>query len=253
MLMTWSTSSSLATAMVYYEALVSSPAVLDDNSIFCSGGDFRFLMGGTSSKNALQITAHDKAILDLKLELVIAKEVEVAKHHLKNNDKKRAMLALKKKKFQESLLEKTDAQLFTLEQMTQTIEYSLIEKDIVNGLKKGNDVLAQIHKEMSVEAVEKLMDDTADAIAYQNEIDQLLSGSLSKDDEEEAEAELEELLRLELEAAPKVPKTTLGEGEAEADGIEFPEVPTTEPSAAEPAQSTPQKGKAKAKAQVLAA
>jgi hypothetical protein len=35
-------------------------------------------------------------------------------------------------------------------------------------LKKGNDVLNEIHKETSVEAVEKLMDDTAEAIAYQN-------------------------------------------------------------------------------------
>jgi hypothetical protein len=38
----------------------------------------------------------------------------------------------------------------------------------LEGLKHGNDVLSEIHKETSVEAVEKLMDDTADAIAYQN-------------------------------------------------------------------------------------
>jgi charged multivesicular body protein 6 len=44
----------------------------------------------------------------------------------------------------------------------------LVEKQIFEGLKKGNDVLNEIHKETSVEAVEKLMDDTADAIAYQN-------------------------------------------------------------------------------------
>ncbi|KAI8853707.1 hypothetical protein BC829DRAFT_381966 [Chytridium lagenaria] len=153
-------------------------------------------MGGSSSK-VPKITAHDKAILDLKvqrdklkqyqkkLELVIGKEVEVAKHHLKNGDKKRAMLALRKKKYQESLLEKTDAQLFTLDRWQRC--------------------LGQIHKEMSVEAVEKLMEDTADAIAYQNEIDELLTGSISKDDEEEAEAELEELLKAELAEAPKVP------------------------------------------------
>jgi charged multivesicular body protein 6 len=35
-------------------------------------------------------------------------------------------------------------------------------------LKSGNAVLNEIHKETSVEAVEKLMDDTAEAIAYQN-------------------------------------------------------------------------------------
>jgi hypothetical protein len=38
----------------------------------------------------------------------------------------------------------------------------------MEGLKNGNDILKEIHKETSVEAVEKLMDDTAEAIAYQN-------------------------------------------------------------------------------------
>ena len=34
-------------------------------------------------------------------------------------------------------------------------------------LKQGNEVLKQIHSEMSLENVEKLMSDTADAVAYQ--------------------------------------------------------------------------------------
>jgi charged multivesicular body protein 6 len=44
----------------------------------------------------------------------------------------------------------------------------LVEKQVLEGLKNGNSVLKEIHKETSIEAVEKLMDDTADAIAYQN-------------------------------------------------------------------------------------
>lgn len=39
---------------------------------------------------------------------------------------------------------------------------------MLDGLKNGNAVLKEIHKEMSLEDVERLMDDTADAIAYQN-------------------------------------------------------------------------------------
>jgi charged multivesicular body protein 6 len=42
-----------------------------------------------------------------------------------------------------------------------------VEKDVVFGLKQGNAVLKEINQEMSLESVEKLMDDTADAIAYQ--------------------------------------------------------------------------------------
>ena len=51
---------------------------------------------------------------------------------------------------------------------TQSVEYALVEKQVLDGLKSGNAVLKEIHKETSVEAVEKLMDDTADAIAYRN-------------------------------------------------------------------------------------
>jgi charged multivesicular body protein 6 len=39
---------------------------------------------------------------------------------------------------------------------------------MVAGLKKGNEVLNQIHKEMNIADVEKLMDDTQEAIEYQN-------------------------------------------------------------------------------------
>ena len=35
------------------------------------------------------------------------------------------------------------------------------------GLKQGNAVLKELHKEMNVESVEKLMSETADAVAYQ--------------------------------------------------------------------------------------
>ena len=84
---------------------------------------------------------------------------------------------------------------------TQTIEYSLIEKDIIAGLQKGNDVLKQIHLEMNVDTVSKLMDDTADAIAYQNEINDIMSGTLSEGDLEDCEKELELLLKEEVNIA----------------------------------------------------
>lgn len=120
-----------------------------------------------------------------QLNVVIEKEVEAAKLAIQQGNKQKALLALKKKKYQVQLLEKTDQQLMNLEELvrsdynvkrfhanykfqTHSIEYALVEKQILEGLKHGNDVLNEIHKETSVEAVEKLMDDTADAIAYQN-------------------------------------------------------------------------------------
>jgi Snf7 len=48
-----------------------------------------------------------------------------------------------------------------------TIEFSLVEASILHGLKQGNAVLAEIHKEMNIEGVERLMGETQEAIAYQ--------------------------------------------------------------------------------------
>jgi charged multivesicular body protein 6 len=48
----------------------------------------------------------------------------------------------------------------------------------MHGLQQGNKVLSEIHKELSVENVEKLMNETQEAIAYQRvRLDEPLSAS----------------------------------------------------------------------------
>jgi charged multivesicular body protein 6 len=49
-----------------------------------------------------------------------------------------------------------------------------VEKDVVFGLQQGAAVLKEINKEMSLESVEKLMDDTADGIAYQEVVSNMV-------------------------------------------------------------------------------
>ncbi|CEP15114.1 hypothetical protein [Parasitella parasitica] len=212
-------------------------------------------MGAGASKN--KVTSQDRAVLDLKvqrdklkryqkkLNVVIDKEVEAAKIAIQQGNKQKALLALKKKKYQVQLLEKTDQQLMNLEELTNSIEFALVEKQVLEGLKCGNDVLKEIHKETSLEAVEKLMDDTADAIAYQNEIDQMLHGLISTEDEEEIMKELDELreqeiLRMQIMSElPNLPSNKLPQVLPD----QIPDVPTHIPSsivedkqAAEPAR-----------------
>ncbi|KAI8832584.1 Snf7-domain-containing protein [Chytriomyces cf. hyalinus JEL632] len=217
-------------------------------------------MGANSSKQPPKITQHDRAILDLKVQRdkikkyqkklaqVAESETRIAKSHLAKGDKRRALLALKKKKYQESLIEKADMQLLNLEQMTDTIEFALIERDILEGLKQGNTVLKEIHKEMNVEAVQQLMDDTADAIAYQNEIDEILGGKLSDSDMEDIEEELEALVAAEFAALPKIPENQLPSAQID---LELPDVPAQEPS--EPIQERRQKQKARAEEEPMLA
>ncbi|KAJ3045108.1 Vacuolar protein sorting-associated protein 20 [Rhizophlyctis rosea] len=220
-----------------------------------------------------KITSKDKTILDLKvqrdklkqyqkkIQSVLDREVEVAKHHLRQGDQGRALLALKKKKYQERLLAQTDQQLLTLEQLTGQIEYALVEQDILRGLQQGNEVLKEIHKEMSLDAVQKLMDDTADAIAYQAEIDELISGKITDEDEEEIMAQLDALVEEEMnEKLPTVPETPFPGTEQQPvkiparqkdDVLELPSVPDTplpdleEPTAEEATETVASKRKGK--------
>lgn len=87
---------------------------------------------------------------------------------LAQGDRKKALLALRRKKYQQSLLAKTDSQLEQLESLTSSVEFAKIQKDIVFGLQQGTKVLKEIHTEMGgIDHVEKLMGETAEAIAYQ--------------------------------------------------------------------------------------
>jgi len=70
----------------------------------------------------------------------------------------------------------------------------MVEKEVFAGLAAGNQVLKELHKEMSLSDVEKLMDETAESIAYQDEIDEMLSTRLSVAEEEDIEAELDAMV-----------------------------------------------------------
>lgn len=121
-----------------------------------------------------------RAILDLKLQrdklkqyrnritVLTDRETAIAKECLAQDDRRRALLALRRKKYQESLLDKTDGQLAQLEQLASQVEFALVQKDVMYGLQQGTEVLQAINKEMGgIEAVERLMGETEDARAYQ--------------------------------------------------------------------------------------
>ncbi|KAJ5740899.1 hypothetical protein N7493_000771 [Penicillium malachiteum] len=163
-------------------------------------------MGNTSSSQ--KISSQDRAILDLKnqrdklkqyrkrITVLTDRETEIAKECLAQNDRRRALLALRRKKYQESLLDKTDGQLAQLEQLASQVEFALVQKDVLFGLQQGTEVLKAINKEMGgIEGVERLMGETEEARAYQEEISQMLEGNLSNQDEDDVEEELEALQR----------------------------------------------------------
>jgi len=145
---------------------------------------------------------------------------------------------LKKKKYQEQLIEKTSVQLDNVEQLIGQIENAQIEKKVFDALKSGTQALQDIQKEMKIEDVEKLMEETQDAIAYQDvcycvvctavdccfintlicckickqEITRILSEKLTNDDEDDIASELDKLessMTADSLAQVQVPQTNL--------------------------------------------
>ncbi|KAL3247521.1 hypothetical protein MRX96_056954 [Rhipicephalus microplus] len=92
------------------------------------------------------------------------------------------------------------------------IEFAQIEIQVVEGLKVGNESLKKLHEVLSVEAIEKIMNETQEGIEKQKEIDDLLSGQLSAEDDEAVLAELEALVSEdEARAVLDLPPCAFGE------------------------------------------
>ena len=163
-----------------------------------------------------------------RITVLTDREKAIAKECLAKGDTNKAKLALRRKKYQESLLSKTDAQLAQLEQLTSDVEFALVQKDVLYGLQQGTAVLKEIHKEMGgIENVEKLLGENEEARAYQEvrihvspientltsaiqEISELLANKMSNQEEDEVEDELEAL-------------------EAEVSGVTLPDAPVAQP------------------------
>jgi len=178
-------------------------------------------------KKESRVTEQDKAILQLKqqrdkmkqyqkkITVQLEKERELAKTLLKAGRKDKAKLLLRKKKFQEGLLVKTDGQLDNIERMVHDIEFAQIEAKVIDGLKSGNEALKKMHQMMSIEDVERIMDETQEAVEYQQEIDAILCGGLTDQDEDDVLSELDDMI-----------KSSLPDAEAAEEDVQLPDVPT---------------------------
>ncbi|KAL4294921.1 hypothetical protein AHAS_Ahas18G0276400 [Arachis hypogaea] len=179
----------------------------------------------------------DKLPKNSKLDAVIEAEKQAARDLIREKKKDRALLALKKKKAQEELLKQVDAWVINVEQQLADIELASKQKAVFESLKAGNDAMKAIQSEINIEDVQKLMDDTAEAKAYQDEINAILGEKLSAEDEEEILAEFENLeTQLAVEDLPEVPSSVLQD-----DKLDLPDVPTKAPAASEAEVSSERK------------
>uniref|UniRef100_H2NV00 Charged multivesicular body protein 6 n=1 Tax=Pongo abelii TaxID=9601 RepID=H2NV00_PONAB len=150
-------------------------------------------------KKQSRVTEQNKAILQLKqqrdklrqYQKRIAQQLEreraLARQLLRDGRKERAKLLLKKKRYQEQLLDRTENQISSLEAMVQSIEFTQIEMKVMEGLQFGNECLNKMHQQ----------------------IDELL-GSFTQEDEDAILEELSAITQEQIEL-PEVPSEPLPE------------------------------------------
>ncbi|KAK2112293.1 hypothetical protein P7K49_012040 [Saguinus oedipus] len=139
----------------------------------------------------------------------LERERALARQLLRDGRKERAKLLLRKKRYQEQLLDRTENQISSLEAMVQSIEFTQIEMKVMEGLQLGNECLNKMHQVMSIEEVERILDETQEAVEYQRQIDELLAGSFTQEDED---AILEELSAITQVTAPRTQCGHSGDG-----------------------------------------
>ena len=104
----------------------------------------------------------------------------------------------------------------------------------MDGLKVGNEALKKANDMFSIDEIEQILEDSAEAAAKQDEINDLLSGQLSPADEDDVLKELDQLIQED------------DERETEKTGKKVPEMPEV------PDEELPGKGKAKKNFALLA-
>lgn len=193
----------------------------------------------SSKKKGPAINDTDRVILSLKtqkkkledqdklINARLERYGEVARQLVGEGRRDRALLALKKKKLSEKQQEGLHSHIINLENMLMNIESTKTQSSAFAVLQKGNDELKALQAQVRLEDVQKLMDETAEAAAYQAELQEMLGQQLTDVDDQEVEAEMAALEQvvgdeeaLSMPAAPKVPAAAAQAQAQQAAGAE---------------------------------
>jgi len=181
-------------------------------------------MGSAQSRSHKRtITDVDRAVLALKtqkrklgeyqkrVEGAIEREERRAKELVQSKKNKQALLALKKRKLHQQQLEKVCVWVLKVEETIVHIEQNQVQNDVQANLKRGNDALRLLQKEVSLDDVDEILQDSSESAAHWEDINRALSDQLDAKQLGEVDEELKRMenamLDEELSALPAAPET----------------------------------------------
>jgi len=160
-----------------------------------------------SKRRQEKLSETDKAKLDLKrnrdklkkysnkLQEKIDRETALAKDLLKKDKvrhKNRVLLILRRKKLSTKSLNNAEKNLMNVETLLNDLQDASLTQEVIASIKIGTDALKEINSMCKLEDIDQLMEDTQEAMAYQQEVSEALGQDLTDVDDEECLAELEE-------------------------------------------------------------
>jgi len=118
-----------------------------------------------------------------------------AKNHLKNKNRKAALLSLKKSKLYEQNVASLEGTKLTMEYQIIAIENAITNYSVINALDEGNTVIRELNNGMDVDSAQNLLDDFQEERDKIKDVQDVLANSFSMDfDDVEIENELKLLI-----------------------------------------------------------
>lgn len=157
--------------------------------------------------NKSKVTDKDRAILELKnardklqkfrkkLDGECTKIHEKARCFVREGQKERALVLLKLRKFKMKEADTVEAQLLTVLQMIDDVEWTSMNVEVMNAIQAGNVALKKMHEEMSLDDVEAILEESKEAAIKEDQIADLLSGQFTSEEAVALEEELEALMQ----------------------------------------------------------
>jgi len=154
--------------------------------------------GITKLRETLEMLEKRETYLQTK----INHEVAEARKHMAAKNKRAALMCLKKKKTYEAQIEKISGANMTIQTQLMAIEGANVSLQTLEAMNTGARIMKNIHKNMTVEDVDKTMEEIQSQMEIATEIETAIAQPLGgvMFDEDELDAELEALEQESLDA-----------------------------------------------------